>query len=54
MARAAERLGAGWVILQPPPVAGLPEIEYVRFLGAVADQVSAARSRSRTRRDISA
>ena len=40
MARAAERLGAGWVILQPPPVAGLPEIEYVRFLGAVADRVS--------------
>jgi dihydrodipicolinate synthase/N-acetylneuraminate lyase len=40
MARAAERLGAGWVILQPPPVAGLPEIEYVRFFGAVADRVS--------------
>jgi 4-hydroxy-tetrahydrodipicolinate synthase len=40
MARAAERLGAGWVILQPPPVAGLPETEYVRFLGAVADRVS--------------
>ena len=40
MARAAERLGAGWVILQPPPVAGLPELEYVRFLGAVADGVS--------------
>jgi 4-hydroxy-tetrahydrodipicolinate synthase len=40
MARAAEGLGAGWVILQPPPVAGLPEREYVRFLGAVADGVS--------------
>jgi dihydrodipicolinate synthase/N-acetylneuraminate lyase len=40
MARAAERLGAGWVILQPPAVAGLPETEYVRFLGAVADKVS--------------
>jgi 2-keto-3-deoxy-L-arabinonate dehydratase len=40
MARFAERLGAGWVILQPPPVAGLPEAEYVRFLGAVADRVS--------------
>ena len=39
MARAAERLGAGWAILQPPPVAGLPETEYVRFLGAVADKV---------------
>ena len=40
MARAAEQLGAGWVILQPPAVAGLPETEYVRFLGAVADKVS--------------
>ena len=40
MARLAERLGAGWVILQPPPVAGLPEVEYVRFLGAVADRVA--------------
>ena len=33
---AGGRLG----ILQPPPVAGLPELEYVRFLGAVADAVS--------------
>src|SRR5262245_24876191 len=40
IARAAERLGARWVILQPPPVTGLPEMEYVRFLGAVADRVS--------------
>jgi 4-hydroxy-tetrahydrodipicolinate synthase len=40
MARAAEALGAGWVILQPPPVAGLPEREYVRFFGAVADRVA--------------
>jgi 4-hydroxy-tetrahydrodipicolinate synthase len=40
MGRAAERLGAGWLILQPPPVAGLPEREYVRFFGAVADRVS--------------
>jgi dihydrodipicolinate synthase/N-acetylneuraminate lyase len=39
MARAAAALGAGWVILQPPPVAGLPELEYVRFFGAVADRV---------------
>lgn len=39
MARAAATLGAGWVILQPPPVTGLPEIEYVRFFGAVADRV---------------
>jgi 2-keto-3-deoxy-L-arabinonate dehydratase len=40
MCRAAEALGAGWLILQPPPVAGLPEREYVRFLGAIADRVS--------------
>jgi 2-keto-3-deoxy-L-arabinonate dehydratase len=39
-ARAAERLGAAWVILQPPPERGLPEIEYLRFFGAVADKLS--------------
>ena len=36
-ARAAHEAGAAWVILQPPPVAGLAEIEYLRFFGAVAD-----------------
>ncbi len=36
-ARVAKEQGADWVILQPPPVAGLPEIEYLRFFGAVAD-----------------
>ena len=36
-ARVAKEAGADWVILQPPPVAGLPEIEYLRFFGAVAD-----------------
>ena len=35
--RAAHDAGADWVILQPPPVAGLAEIEYLRFFGAVAD-----------------
>ena len=35
--RAAAEAGAAWVILQPPPVRGLPEIEYLRFFGAVAD-----------------
>ncbi len=35
--RVAAAAGAEWVILQPPPVAGLPEIEYLRFFGAVAD-----------------
>jgi 2-keto-3-deoxy-L-arabinonate dehydratase len=39
-AKAAADLGASWVILQPPPVKGLPEIEYIRFFGAVADQAS--------------
>lgn len=38
--RAAEGLGAGWVLLQPPPVRGVPESELVRFFGAVADKVS--------------
>lgn len=39
-AHAAERLGAAWIILQPPPERGLPEDDYVRFFGAVADKVS--------------
>lgn len=32
----AEDQGADWVILQPPPVKGAPEAEYIRFFGAVA------------------
>lgn len=36
--RAAAELGAKWVILQPPPVKGVPETQLVRFLGAVADR----------------
>jgi len=36
-ARAAHDAGADFVILQPPPVSGLPEGEYLRFFGAVAD-----------------
>lgn len=36
--REAAAMGAQWVILQPPPVRGVPELEVVRFLGAVADQ----------------
>jgi len=35
----AEALGVDWVILQPPPVAGLAENEYIRFFGKVADRV---------------
>jgi 2-keto-3-deoxy-L-arabinonate dehydratase len=38
MARAAKDVGADWVILQPPPVGGLAESEYLRFFGAVADK----------------
>lgn len=38
MARAAKEIGADWVILQPPPVGGLAESEYLRFFGAVADK----------------
>lgn len=37
-ARAAKGAGAAWVILQPPPAPGLPEAEYVRFFGAVAEK----------------
>jgi len=38
MVRAAKAAGASWVILQPPPVAGLAEVEYLRFFGAVAEK----------------
>ena len=31
-------LGADWVILQPPRVLNVPEVELIRFFGAVADR----------------
>jgi 4-hydroxy-tetrahydrodipicolinate synthase len=34
--RAAQDVGADWVILQPPPVTGMGESELLRFFGAVA------------------
>ncbi|WP_119461094.1 dihydrodipicolinate synthase family protein [Rhodospirillaceae bacterium SYSU D60014] len=37
--REAAALGAQWVILQPPPVKAVPDLELVRFFGSVADQV---------------
>ena len=37
MALAASDLDAAWVILQPPPVPGLSEAEYIRFFGRVAE-----------------
>lgn len=36
----AKALGADWCILQPPPVRGLPESEYVAWYGLVADMVA--------------
>lgn len=36
--RAATALGAGWVILQPPPARGISEMALVRFFGQVADK----------------
>src|SRR5579872_3659816 len=36
--RAAGALGAGWVILQPPPVRGVGEAALVRYFGQVADK----------------
>src|SRR5262249_52368342 len=36
--RAAKDVGANWVILQPPRVLNVPEIELIRFFGAVADR----------------
>jgi 4-hydroxy-tetrahydrodipicolinate synthase len=38
--RAAAGLGASWILLQPPPVRGVPEGELVRFFGAVADKAT--------------
>jgi 2-keto-3-deoxy-L-arabinonate dehydratase len=38
-AQMAQANGASWVILQPPGIKGFSELEYVRFLGAVADQI---------------
>jgi len=39
LAKAACAAGADWLILQPPPVKGLPETDYIRFFGAVAGQI---------------
>jgi len=36
----AAALGAAWCILQPPPVRGLPEAEYIAWYGDVADRVA--------------
>ena len=35
--RHAESAGAAWVVLQPPPVSGMPEEELMRFLAPVLD-----------------
>jgi len=37
--KAAINAGADWCILQPPAITGVPESEYVRFLGGVAEKV---------------
>ncbi len=38
-ARAAQAVGAGWLVLQPPSVSDVPERELVRFFGKVAEAV---------------
>lgn len=38
-AKSAKRAGADWVILQPPPGAGLPARELQRHFGAIADRI---------------
>ena len=35
--RAAEAAGADWIILQPPPIKGIPEAELVRFFANIAE-----------------
>ncbi len=37
-ARQAAAAGASWLVLQPPPVKGVPERELIRFFGAVAEK----------------
>jgi len=39
-ARAAEALGADWLVLQPPPVSDIPESELLRYFGQVADAIT--------------
>jgi len=39
-ARAAAAAGAAWAILQPPPLPGVAEAQWVEFFSAVAEQVS--------------
>jgi dihydrodipicolinate synthase/N-acetylneuraminate lyase len=41
LARHAIDCGAGWLILQPPPIKNLAEIEYMRFFGRIADAIDA-------------
>lgn len=36
----AEQMGAAWCILQPPPVRGLPEAEYISWYADVAHRVA--------------
>ena len=38
-AKTAKSSGANWLILQPPPVTGISELELQRFFGSVADQI---------------
>jgi dihydrodipicolinate synthase/N-acetylneuraminate lyase len=35
-----EQIGADWTILQPPQLKGIPEIEIIRFFGAVAEHAT--------------
>jgi 4-hydroxy-tetrahydrodipicolinate synthase len=39
LARHAQRAGAAWLILQPPPERGLPESHYAGFFAAVMERV---------------
>lgn len=39
LARHAKACGAQWLVLQPPPVTGVPEAALGRYFGAIADAV---------------
>lgn len=40
--RKAASAGADWLILQPPPVKGMSQVDLIRFFGSVADAVDVA------------
>ena len=40
LARHATACGAQWLLLQPPPVTGVPEVALARYFGGIADAIA--------------